>query len=72
MLAAAQRGYRRRRGWLAWHVARLNLADPKAFPDLADLTGDARPDRAAQGGATMLHNIRLLKAAMAARRGNDA
>lgn len=56
---------------MAWHIGRLSqpLQD---FPSLADLTGDARPDRAAQGGVVMMHNIRLLKAALAARRGNDA
>lgn len=36
------RGYHRRRGWLAWHVAALGRVE--SLPDLADLTGEVRPE----------------------------
>ncbi|BEV02200.1 hypothetical protein [Novosphingobium olei] len=63
----ARRAYHRRRGWLAWHIARLGHADPKSFPDLEDMTGEARPDRSAARISSMFHTIRIMKAARAAR-----
>lgn len=36
---AAIRGYHRRRGWLAWHVAFLGRVTD--FPELQELTGQA-------------------------------
>lgn len=68
MIAAAVTGHRRGRGWLAWHVAALMRHDPRQFPQLEDLTGDAPRDRPAQEPHVMLHNLRLLKAAFKARR----
>lgn len=38
---AAIRGYHRRRGWLAWHIAML--ARTSEFPPLHELTGHGAP-----------------------------
>lgn len=65
-ILAALRGYYRRRGWLAWHVAALGRM--KTLPSLNDLTGEGGAARAAaqqQSAAQMLHNFKLWKAVLA-------
>lgn len=65
MLWLAGRAYHRRRGWLAWHIAALGRADPKRFPQLATVMGEA--EREAPGGqqpAQTVHAVRMWKAAL--------
>lgn len=59
----ALRGYWRRRGWHAWHVAMLARCDPKQFPELAALTGEAAR-RGPQTPEQLLHAVRMWKSAM--------
>lgn len=59
------RAYRRRRGWLAWHVALLGRVDNKHFPELAELTGEAPvAQQRGQSQAQLLHNVKLWKAVL--------
>lgn len=39
---AAIKGYHRRRGWMAWHVAALPRTE--TFPELHELTGTTPPE----------------------------
>lgn len=60
------RGYKRRRGWMAWHTAVLGRMDGKNMPSLADLIGENRhaepASTAAQPAVMMAHNLRLWRA----------
>lgn len=63
----ARRGYHRRRAWLALHIAQLSRIDPRHFPSLAELAGEAdteteQPETAA---AQQLHAVRMWKAIIA-------
>lgn len=59
------RGYHRRRGWLAWHVAALGRMDGTSFPELAEMTGE---DREVDEDAALnreLHALRVWQARLA-------
>jgi hypothetical protein len=64
---AAKRGYERRRGWLAWHIA--ILPQMRELPELHDLTGDKPVQRDPEAEAERrLEILRAWKAARKARR----
>lgn len=54
---------------MAWHIVRLGQVDPRRFPALGDLTGEKRTAARRQSETEMRHNLRLFKAAIAARKG---
>lgn len=59
------RGYWRRRGWQAWHVAMLSRAEPANLPALSDLMGiDPPPDEDERAAIQTAHNLRLWSAAL--------
>ncbi len=58
---AAVRGYHRRRGWLAWHVAALGRIDGKQFPTIEQLSGLPRREGRAQSPDEMLAVVRQLR-----------
>lgn len=62
MIAAALRGYWRRRGWLAWHIGMLGRVESKFFPKLHELTGEVRRAEA-QSPDDMLVVLRRIKGA---------
>jgi len=68
VILAAIKGYWRRRGWMAWHIAMLSRCEASTFPALNDLTGEPL---AAQPLDEMLRNLRLVKAAQVARKGQQ-
>lgn len=58
---AAVKAYRRRRGWMAWHVGMLGQIDPKEFPSLGKMTGEVPADRKGKTPDEMLAAARTLK-----------
>lgn len=60
LIVAAIGGYRRRRGWLAWHIAALGRTDD--FPELEALTGPAQIPHGQDDEKAldqMMHNVRI-------------
>lgn len=63
IIALAITGYRRRRGWMAWHIGAMSRIGGEDYPALEDMTGQAV--EADLPSDTMLgHKLRLWKAAL--------